>query len=290
MSRVMTGVERGAGRGRAPVSRPSMSLVVLLCAGFLMFAGSPGRAAGAGRVVSGTVSRPSADVIFLRDGAGVFDAASYEEVKQALENLYVDTGVEVYVLTEVLKNLDEIELYAYERFKQIVKERGHYRIVLVFIGVDPVRTRLSISTNLGAGVYHLISTSDVEGLFSLGKGERFSCAVIVRGLERLARKIHSTSMRLKRKGTVPVTRGWFRRAVGGRVVEVLVLLSILLAGVVWYVWYRDRYCPRCGARLRRNVTLMGRGAWGEGERRRFAVKTVKCFECGYTARRRFYFF
>lgn len=224
---------------------------------------------------------PDDDVVLVRDEAGLFDAPLHAALKLQLMRLRRDARVDVFLVTRALRSLDETELTAYDLFKSLVREVQHYKVILVFVGIDRAAGQGMISTNLGAGVYHLIDRKDCEGLF-VREGEPFSPEGIKQGVSFLSQHIRK-NVEDRRRADV-VTGGVPDAAVrdGARpwVVATALAIVVLAGGVGWFLVRRQSRCPRCGTELRTRVNIVV-GTGGSD----LARKTYKCFNCGYTRRR-----
>ena len=177
---------------------------------------------------------------------------------------------------------DEVEVIAYDLFRSLVREEGHYKIILVLVAIDPKNGQGTVSTNLGAGVYHLLDRKDCEGLF-VRNGEPFSPEGVKQGVTFLREKIEGAFARDKRADVAAGNEdSQAGRDVGFFKYGYIVLLGalIVLGCGGFYLYTRPAKCPRCGELLKTKVNVvMGTGGSD------MARKTYKCFACGYVKRR-----
>jgi hypothetical protein len=220
-------------------------------------------------------------VVLVRDEAGLFDATIHSEIRLQLLSLKRETSVDLFLVTKIVPSLDEVEVIAYDLFRSLVREEGHYKVILVLVAISPQSGQGTVSTNLGAGVYHLLEKKDCEGLF-IRKGEPFSPEGVKQGIVFLKEKIQSAFARGRRADVVAGSEddsltdsifgnfGW----------SVLAVFVLLLGVIISYVASRPPKCPRCGEKLKTKVNVVV-GTGGSD----IARKTFKCFKCGYVKRK-----
>jgi len=231
-----------------------------------------------------TPADPFADdggAVLVRDEAGLFDAPLHSQLRLLLLRLRRSSGIECFLVTRVIGSLDQVEVTAYDLFKALVNEVGHYKVILVLIAIDRVKGQGTVSTNLGAGVYHLVEQKDCEGLF-VREGQAFSPDGIKQGLTFRCERLESAHVARQRadlvtgNATEPPGGGFVAR--WGLVL--LTLGSVVLVGGAYLYLAGRTTCPRCGAELKTRVNIV----YGTGGSD-LARKTYKCFKCGYTKRR-----
>lgn len=214
----------------------------------------------------------------LRDEVSLFEHDLVTTMEKRLVELASDTGFEIILQVRAFEGFDEFTPTAEVLFEEVVRDLGHYRVALVLIGIDRTSGRGMVGTNLGAGLFQVMSREQVADLF-LAEGEAFSPERIALGVDRLASKLeeyHSLRAAAGNKDLFPSeTQAWHQRF-GVRFYPVVVLVLLGL----WFGWsaWRSRICPRCGAAMRTRVRLGGPGG--------AAVRTAKCFECGHVQKRR----
>jgi len=230
---------------------------------------------------SGSNNYDDYSVVLVRDEAGLFDATLHSEVRLQLLGLKRETAVSLFLVTRIVPSLDDVEVIAYDLFRSLVRAEGHYKIILILVAIDPKTGQGTVSTNLGAGVYHLLDRKDCEGLF-VREGEQFSPEGVRQGISFLKTKIENAFARGRRADVAAGNKmnphelsflaqwGW-----------VLILAgSMMLVLVVIYASGRKPKCPRCGEELKTKVNVVF-GTGGSD----LARKTFKCFKCGYVKRR-----
>ena len=219
--------------------------------------------------------------VLVRDEAGLFDAPLHSQLRLQLLKLRRATGIELFLVTRVVESLEEVEVVAYDLFKSLVREVGHYKVILVLVAIDRKKGQGTVSTNLGAGVYHLVDRKDCEGLF-VREGQAFSPEGVKQGMAFLCGRIETAVAERKKADLVtgnvteiPEDGFWGR---WGYFVLAAILAVLGLFGYFYFVGRTT--CPRCGAELKTKVNIVV-GTGGSD----LARKTYKCFKCGYTRRR-----
>lgn len=220
-------------------------------------------------------------IVLVRDEAGLFNATLHSEVRLQLLGLKRETSVDLFLVTKIVPSLDDVEVIAYDLFRSLVREEGHYKVILVLVAISPKSGQGTVSTNLGAGVYHLVEKKDCEGLF-VRKGEAFSPEGVKQGISFLREKIQSAFARGRRADVVAGNEdnseanskisnwGW----------SIVAVCLVFFGVVVAYIASRPAKCPRCGEQLKTKVNVVV-GTGGSD----IARKTFKCFKCGYVKRR-----
>ena len=219
--------------------------------------------------------------VLVRDEAGLFDAPLHSQLRLQLLKLRRSTGIELFLVTRVVNALEEVEVVAYDLFKSLVREVGHYKVILVLVAIDRKKGQGTVSTNLGAGVYHLVDRKDCEGLF-VREGQAFSPEGVKQGMAFLCGRIETAAAERRKADLVTgnVTEQPDESFLGkwGLFIAISVLALLGLFGYFYIVGRTT--CPRCGAELKTKVNIVV-GTGGSD----LARKTYKCFKCGYTRRR-----
>jgi hypothetical protein len=182
---------------------------------------------------------------------------------------------DVFIVTKVLEDMGLFDQASQAAFKEIVDEVNHYRVVVVFIAYNRDRDHGIVSTNLGYGVWHILTRKDCEDLF--GKED---VALTIEGIKSGVEKIVGIIAEYHRKNpdspAAPAFTGLDNLTRNGpRALAAFVVIMSL----IWF-WRRGSKCPKCGAPLKTRVSI-SIGATRTG---RMAKKTYKCFRCGYTRR------
>lgn len=212
------------------------------------------------------------------DRTGLFDEEEIDGMEDRLEQLAAESGFEVRLVAREMRGFEAFAEHSDRLFQEAVGRLGHYRLALVLIAVDRGAGRGMVGTNLGAGLGSAITREEAADLF-LSEGEPFSPARIRGGVELLAKRLteYATMARAaqKRATPEPVDPGYSWNV--ARLYPVLGFLGALVAGA-WWLW-RARFCPECGTRLKSRIRLGGPGG--------MAVRTAKCFDCGYVVKSRY---
>jgi uncharacterized membrane protein YgcG len=214
----------------------------------------------------------------VQDHVALFQADQYRTMEDRLGELSKNTGFEVFLEAQKIEDGDEFSELAERLFEDHVQALGHYRVALILIGVDRKSGRGMVGTNLGAGLFQVLTKEQAADLF-LSQDEPFSAERILEGVDRLSSRLeewHALKAVVNKDLFEETPRSWHQRF-GVRFYPILglVLLGIWLA---WSSW-RSRQCPLCGEKLRVRVRIGGPGGG--------AVRTAKCFECGHVEKRRF---
>ena len=230
--------------------------------------GAPrGRSAPAPRA-SG--ARPAEN--YIRDDAQVFPAAVTAALTRTIQSL--EGKADIFIVTKVIEDMALFDQSSQAAFKEIVDEVNHYRVVVVFIAYNGDRDRGIVSTNLGYGVWHILTKKDCENLF--GKDDAaLTVEGIKSGVERLVNTISEYHKGHPDSPAAPAFTGLDNLT--RNLPRVLVLVAVVI-GLVWF-WRRGANCPKCGAPLKTRVSISMATRTG-----RMAKKTFKCFRCGYTRR------
>ena len=192
-----------------------------------------------------------------------------------------ETGVELFLLSSVVSSLDDVEVLAYDLFKSLVREVGHYKVILVLVAIDRNEGQGTVSTNLGAGVYHLLDKEDCEGLF-VRDGESFTPEGLKQGIAFLRQRIEDAVAERKKADVVTGQVARDETSFGFHWGYGLAALLLIILAVLGYFYGLARSkCPRCGSELKTKVNIVV-GTGGSD----LARKTYKCFNCGYTRRRK----
>ena len=209
---------------------------------------------------------------FIRDDAQVFPAAVTAALTRTIQSL--EGKADIFIVTKVLEDMALFDQASQASFKEIVDEVNHYRVVVVFIAYNGERDRGIVSTNLGYGVWHILSKKDCENLF--GKDDAaLTVDGIKSGVERLVNVIseyHKTHPDSPAAPAFTTVDNLVRTGVR------VLILGVVVLGLVWF-WRRGANCPKCGAPLKTRVSISMATRTG-----RMAKKTFKCFRCGYTRR------
>jgi len=236
---------------------------------------------------SGGSGTSELETVLVRDEAGIFDAANHAALSALQFRLKSDTGIEIFVVTKSLHNLDDIQLVGFDLFKHLVREVGHYRVILILIGIDSDKGQGIVNTNIGAGVYHVLRKKDCEGLF-VAQGELFSPDKIKQGVSFLCNKIRTSFVaRQIADGTAEIVSVEFQPAkepgfrFNAFTIALMAFGGVLLVLLI-YGFFKTSKCPRCGSLLRTRVSIVV-GTGGSD----LARKTYKCFTCGYVKVRTF---
>lgn len=238
----------------------------------------PGAAPGQEAAGEASAQGDEPDRIRVRDTVGLFAPAEVASMVSRLRTLAAETGFEVRLVTRDFRGFDGFGKIAEDLFEAEVSRLGHYRMALVLIGVDRNAGKGMVGTNLGAGLYQVMSREEAGDLF-LAEGEPFSPARIRVGIDRLAARLEEwhTMTRMATEKLFPKKRRpWYHRF-GVHFYPILALAALALGGLV--ALWRSRYCPSCGAEVKARVRFGGPGG--------VAVRTVKCFACGWIRKRRY---
>lgn len=214
----------------------------------------------------------------VRDRVALFSDEQVHQMEDRLVRLSQETTFEVLIDTRRIEEGDHFSEVAEQVFEDIVQALGHYRVALVLIGIDRNEGHGMVGTNLGAGLFQVLTREQAADLF-LAEGEAFSPERITDGVERLAARLDEwhalkTEAGEDYQGRTP--RAWYQ-SFG---IQFYPVLGVVLL-VIWLGWsnWRSRKCPSCGSGLRVRVRLGGPGG--------AAVRTAKCFECGHVEKRRY---
>lgn len=258
------------------MGQPRLFLVLTLL--FLTHCATPGRA------VQFTVTSGSDEGMrsYLQDEAGIFDPDLSTLVRSRIHELQEKTGCEIFLVTRLLADLDEIESEGNALFQELIRELEHYRAILIVLAYQESSRGVAqgkIYTALGRGLYHILTRADLQK--HLGNAEeRLTAPAVVEGIDGLADQLEQYyaenpgSAHEDRSGAgLDVLPGGSRTLAG---------LALVLASLL-YLTRRLNRCPRCGARLQRRVDVLVRTKRQlSGQLRR----TIKCLQCGYIRRRR----
>lgn len=209
---------------------------------------------------------------YIRDDAQVFPAAVTADLTRTIQSLA--GKADIFIVTKVIEDMALFDQASQAAFKEIVDEVNHYRVVVVFIAYNADRDRGIVSTNLGYGVWHILTKKDCENLF--GKDD---AALTVEGIKSGVERLVSTILEYHKghpdSPAAPAFTGLQNLAQN---LPRVLLLGAVIIGLVW-VWRRGSNCPKCGAPLKTRVSISMVTRTG-----RMAKKTFKCFRCGYTRR------
>jgi hypothetical protein len=210
---------------------------------------------------------------YVRDDAQVFPAAVTVALTRTVQSL--EGKAELFVVTKVIDDMALFDQASQAAFKDIVDEVNHYRVIVVFIAYNSARDRGIVSTNLGYGVFHILTAKDCQNLF--GNGDvPLTFDAIKTGVEKLVSIITDYHKRNPDSPQAPVFTGLDNFLRNGP--RALAAMLVLLAGA-WF-WRRGSNCPKCGAPLKTRVSI----SLATTRTGRMAKKTYKCFRCGYTRR------
>jgi len=235
--------------------------------------------AGALLLALAVASLAQAPARFVRDQVGLFTGEQVGQMERRLGELERETGFAAFVEARSFEGFEGFTQEADRVFEEIVERAGHYRVALVLIGIDRETRRGMVGTNLGAGLYQVMTREAAADLF-LAEGEAFSAERIGEGVDRLASKLeewHSLREAETREIFGKEPRSWHQR-LGVPFYPILGVGLLVLWAAAWAAW-RSRACPGCGAALRVRVRWGGPGGT--------AVRTAKCFECGHVEKNRF---
>ena len=211
---------------------------------------------------------------FVRDDAQVLSAGVTAAINQRVAGL--GGKADIFVITRLLEDMALFDQASQSTFKEIIREVDHYRVIVIFIAYNRDRERGIISTNLGHGVWYIVSKTECEEAF--GKEDVPLTGESIRdGVARLADHIeryHRTQPGAPAAPTLVGLDPFFK------VVPVL-LGVIACGGVVWWLARRGSSCPNCGAPLKTRVSI----SFALAPTGRVAKKTYKCFRCGYSRRK-----
>lgn len=222
------------------------------------------------------------EVRHIVDETGLFSPNQKAQIEERLETLSQATGVEVFLRARRFDGFESFEDETQKTFAAVLQGLEHYRVALVMIGIDRREGRGMVGTNLGAGLFALMSRDEAADLF-LGEGESFSAERIHHGVDRFASSVEQWYEVAKQgnpsdKAWTPTPRKSLLDIRIGFWVYPLVL-GLLGLGVFGLVVYSTRFCPECGRKMRSRVRLGGPGG--------AMVRTTKCFDCGYVKKRNF---
>lgn len=209
---------------------------------------------------------------YIRDDAQVFPAAVTAQLTRTIQSL--EGKADIFIVTKVIEDMALFDQASQAAFKEIVDEVNHYRVVVVFIAYNAERDRGIVSTNLGYGVWHILTKKDCENLF--GKDDAaLTVEGIKGGVEKLVAHIAEYHKAHPDSATAPAFTGFDNLM---RNLPRLLVVGVVLLGLLWF-WRRGSNCPKCGAPLKTRVSISMVTRTG-----RMAKKTYKCFRCGYTRR------
>jgi uncharacterized membrane protein YgcG len=255
-----------------PPEAALLSGLAILAASLALFA-IPVAAQSARPAAAASSGAPRPAENYVRDDAQVFPAAVTAALTRKVQSL--EGKADIFIVTSVLEDMALFDQASQSAFKQIVDEVNHYRVVVVFIAYNRDREHGIVSTNLGYGVWHVLSKKDCEDLF--GKEDAALTVEGIRsGVEKLVSLISDYHRRNPDSPSAPAFTGLENLARN----LPRVLLVVLLGGGAFWFWRRGSSCPKCSAPLKTRVSI-SLGATRTG---RMAKKTYKCFRCGYTRR------
>lgn len=218
----------------------------------------------------GAEKRPTEN--YIRDDAQVFPAAVTATLTRTIQSL--EGKADIFIVTKVIEDMALFDQASQAAFKEIVDEVNHYRVVVVFIAYNADRDRGIVSTNLGYGVWHILTKKDCENLF--GKDDAaLTVDGIKNGVERLVSTIAEYHKGHPDSPSAPAFTGLENLS---RNLPRLLILGGVVVGLIWF-WRRGANCPKCGAPLKTRVSISMATRTG-----RMAKKTFKCFRCGFTRR------
>lgn len=211
---------------------------------------------------------------YVRDDAQVIPARVTAQITRQVKTL--EGKAEIFVVTKVLDDMSLFDQASQATFKEIVREVSHYRVIVVFIAYSRDRAHGIISTNLGAGVWHIVPRQECEELFGNSEAA-LTVDRVQTGVDFLVAKIlahhRSQPVTASGPGLLATVTQWLSR-------PALWLALALMLGVGVLFARRVPMCPGCHAPLKTRVSI----GLGVGNSSRSAKKTLKCFRCGYSRR------
>jgi hypothetical protein len=210
---------------------------------------------------------------FVRDDAQVLPANVTATLTRKIRAL--SGKADIFICTKLLDDMSLFDQASQATFRDILREVNHYRVIVIFIAYNRDRDHGIISTNLGHGIWHIVSKQDCEQLF--GKEDAaLTVEGIQSGVNRLVHIIKAYYENQPGSAAAPSFTG------GDNLAHRLpfIAVGVIILGAALYFRKRGSKCPVCGAALKTRVSIsLAGGASG-----RIAKKTFKCFRCGYSHR------
>ena len=222
----------------------------------------------------GSIGFVASSVPSIEDEAGAIPSLARSRIQAAIERIRDRT--EIFVITRVLGDLRQFESESQAAFRDVVRQTNHYRVVVVFIAYSADKRHGIISTNLGAGIWNVITADECQGLFG-NEEAPLTIDLVVNGVESLVNLFEAYEAAHPNTAGSPYYDGF--DILARRLPATLIVLFLSAGSLMLYK--RGRRCPRCGSPLKSRVSVsLMRGPGG-----RIAKKTSKCFSCGYSKRK-----